>query len=146
MQDFIDNNAPAEEMLFKDAWLDQVVFLRNMAKCYLAADSVEVVGSHMTKSVCLPVVQIKRCGLTVTMRGNFYNWAFSVESRYEADVGDLVAERSSVVSADLCEGFPEDLIFGPIGRDAKKFTCHVWEPLPPDIFLWCVGLPYRRSN
>ncbi len=144
MQEWMSANEPNDELIFKRAWVNQLVFLRDRAAPYLAADHPEVIGVHRSKSCRLPVVQVKRPGLTVTMRGNFYNWTFSVTSKHPAAVGDLVQDRAQNVLPNLCEGFPEELVYGPIDDDASRFTCHVWDP--PEIFLWAVGLPFRMAH
>lgn len=45
-------------------------------------DGAVVIGEHMSKSVCLPVYEMRRedLGLRLVMRNNFHDWKLSVDS------------------------------------------------------------------
>lgn len=82
----------------------------------------QVISTHGSKSILLPVVEYHRAdlGLTFVVRNNFYNWKLSVESERPvvADFGGLFHTTPPVdpdytgnpLASVYFEGFPGDRI------------------------------------
>jgi hypothetical protein len=68
----------------KAAW-SQAFFCRDALPWLLNCEQPEVVGTHTSKSICLPVYRFawNDIPLTVTMRDNFCNWVVDIESEEE---------------------------------------------------------------
>lgn len=125
---------PDEKLIYKDGYWDQIIFVRDtlaglLAATYeeyeaLQANGITVISSHTSKSVCLPVFNIRLAdGTAFTLRYNFHNWKVSVDSSRNVDADfmglfDPVLQIHSV----YCEGFPKELVYGPYAESKRQFT------------------------
>ena len=138
-QKWISEHVARDELLWKGAFGDQVSFLRGPL-CYAVAwglkklEDVEkipdVIGTHRSKSIELPVVEYSRpdLGLRLVVRGNFHDYKLSVESErpIEADFTGLFdVDDSDYLSPTLFEGFPKDRIYGPYAKNHRKFSADI---------------------
>lgn len=152
LQDWINANKPADELIFGRAGIDQAIFIRdNLARCIAQTfeqfqNCATVIGTHTSKSVRLPVVKLSRPGLDVVIRDNFHNVAISVRREFVSDhegsyVESLITDGfATVVNSVYCEGFPEEWLFSCYSEDKRRFTCHVGSKLEAYAFLRLVGL------
>ncbi len=100
---------------------NQVIFVRDtlaqvvsMGLTYEHRCDPYVISTHTSKSMLLPVYEFHRedLGIRLTLRGNFYNWMVSVESKQpvEIDSTDLF-DSYAEISRCYCEGFPSGRVF-----------------------------------
>jgi hypothetical protein len=124
-----------------NSFWEQVMFVRDVlypAVCRgssSAIDRGQIVGTHMSKSIELPVYRLYTPFGRVTMRCNFYDWKVSVES----SVGPLNADLNGLISREpighkpnetgipsvYCEGFASDEVFEHFWLNPFKFTVEV---------------------
>ena len=132
------SNIPDDNLIYKDGLKDQCLFVRKlMQDLFLEAetnysskewdeqskilDKFEpvVVGTHRSKSVRLPVMEIclPKLGLNIILRYNFYDWCISVESEQEVncDFMGLVTDQKGYF-----EGFPNERIYERYSDNNKK--------------------------
>lgn len=148
LQEWANAHQPAEDMIYRDGYWNQIVFVRDkiagiLAKTYEEYQAVQagmkVISTHVSKSVRLPVFRVELVeGTAFTMRYNFYDWKVSVESPrdVEADFMGLF-NQSEHAHETCCEGFPKGLVYGPYAENKRRFTIE----LPPGnhhifTFFW----------
>lgn len=148
LSEWANAHEPAEDLIYKNGYWDQIVFVRDTIAGLLAKThkeyhtiqaSMKAISAHTSKSVRLPVFWVELAdGTAFTMRYNFYNWKVSVESPrdVEADFMGLF-NPSECVHEAYCEGFPRELVYGPYAENKRQFTielppgnCHIF------TFFW----------
>lgn len=130
-------NRPDEQLIYKEGLSSQVCFIRDKISyglfyelentalygkydCKRYEDFQPVViGTHTSKSVLLPVMEItlKSVGIKMVFRCNFYDWCVSIDSEYDIDC-DFKGLLTD--SKGFFEGFPSDRIYPPYSRKNKK--------------------------
>lgn len=113
-----------DEMSWKGSADAQIEKFGILPKIYLDAE-LYVVGSHRSKSIVLPVVQLEmpRNGTLVTIRDNFYNICVSVEAPFRLQNTRNFEDQFDLDSkGGYFEGFPEEHIHDGFSKDSSKFS------------------------
>lgn len=148
LQEWANTHQPQGDLIYKDGYWDQIVFIRDkiaglLAKTYEEYEAIQantrVISSHTSKSVRLPVFQVELTnGVALTMRCNFYDWKVSVSSPRDvkADFMGLFNPKDRI-NRTYCEGFPGELVYGSYFENKRQFTFE----LPPGnyhlfTFFW----------
>jgi len=130
-------NNPKDEMIYKQAFSDQVCFVRDTVN-QLFYDSYEelevnpvlVINTHTSKSIKLPVykINLKKYNLSIIIRNNFHDWKVSIMSEKEinADFMNLFNEDKTI-NPIYCEGFKEDQVFKSFKDNKKQFTVEIYD-------------------
>ncbi len=150
LQDWFMENKPADDLLWKDGLAKQVMFIRDTIPGILSRSfeefkeiqlGTEVISTHMSKSVTLPVYRLEWNKYIFIMRYNFYDWKVSVQ----APIGkSLVAnfmglfEEDAEIHSVYCEGFSDDKVFVPYSVSKKDFTCSIVDNYKLYTFFWIV--------
>jgi hypothetical protein len=155
-ENWFDNDG-LSKYVYKEAATDQMQFVRDLLNRrllqpdlhYDKVNNVEVISTHRSKSIILPVYELRRIdsNLRIILRNNFHNWKMSVISGVdiEADFSSLFY-TSPPIEPDFTgdplhsvyfEGFPSDLIFGYYEQNKKKFSAEIYSnyALYTSIFL-----------
>lgn len=131
LQDWANANEPGNELIYKPGYWHQICFFRDHVQAMLGhAAGLEyeqrrklctVSGTHMSKSVTLPVFCVSLPGLTVWARYNFHDWNVSVESvrAVDCDFVGLFSDESHGYC--FCQGM-EAQKFGRYSEDPRRFT------------------------
>jgi hypothetical protein len=137
-------------MLWKNGYWDQICFVRDelgwLFRTMGDRAPVTVVSSHTSKSIVLPVYEIKAHGMTIRMRYNFYNWIVSVEVDESRSWGvtdkfrDLF-DREAVVSPIYAEGFKNEWVHGPYAESRRNFTVALNSRYEVHTFCWLLRAP-----
>lgn len=147
LQAWIDAHPRDVELIYGRAGVAQAVYFRDVLARLVARSYEEwqtcatVISEHTSTSVRLPVVRLRRPGLSVVVRDNFHSVAISVQrtrrlSGERSMVRRLVCEGfERPVAAVYCEGFPRDLVFGPYAASRRQFTVHVRGQYDAHAFL-----------
>lgn len=133
LREWIESNRPKEEMLWKDAFWEQISFMRSCVGALLAHNGeeyrelVQVVGTHTSKSIVCPIyyIHLEKEKIDIWMRYNFYNWNVTIHSRLKAidcDFLGVVDDRN--YGYCFCEGM-EQWKEGPMSNSKFKFTVHI---------------------
>lgn len=126
-------------LIYYGAAKDQVMFFRDRVHPVLVPDySVRqeapplVVGTHMSKSVTLPVYCIKAPNFTLYARDNFYDWKVTIIANkvLEDTFGDLIGRGGAlgreVNHACYFEGFEDAWVLGTFADDQQSFSTEVY--------------------
>lgn len=158
LQQWIEGNPVRDEMLWKGAFGQQVMFIRdNIVPVFGTGlnydqmrDAVSVISTHRSKSIELPVYQLERPDrdLRVVLRNNFYNWKMSVLSGTPIQANfDGLFHTTPPIEPDYTgdelhpvyfEGFPRDLIFSYFAEsDRRRWSAEIQsdEALWTSVFL-----------
>jgi len=128
-------NEPDEKLIYAKGLGDQVRFVRDTVCQMLIANYEEwrdnppqVISTHYSKSVKLPVFQInlEKYGIEMVLRYNFYDWKISVKSDkpLDFDYMGLFNPREKIL-AHYCEGFPKDKVYGSYEQSHFQFTIEI---------------------
>jgi hypothetical protein len=129
-------NDPDDNLIYKKGFWDQVMLIRDTINMMLngsyeeyQANPVMVINTHTSKSVTLPVyfINLKKYGVKMILRNNFYDWKVSVISDKELsmDFKGVFAEEDEPIHAVYCEGFKSDQVFGRFVDNKKRFTISI---------------------
>lgn len=149
---WLEDNVPNDRLTYASGCRHQIRFVLDELVRLIAPDLdfdamnnvATVISTHRSKSVCLPVFSLKRPGLQLILRNNFYNWKLSVisDSPVEADFSGLFHTTPPLdpdytgnpLSSVYFEGFPEDLVFGYYeSGDKRSWSAEMWS----DYNMWC---------
>lgn len=133
LQEWANAREPGDNMLWKSGYWEQILFVRDVLP-QLFFESYEeyknhpimVVGTHVSKSISLPVFSIKKDDLEVRMRYNFFDWKVSVRSAIPVpDVFSRRIKRDQKIHRVYFEGFQDDWIFGSYNEDPRQFSVKI---------------------
>jgi hypothetical protein len=139
-------NEPSDEMIYKNGYWKQIIFIRDTIG-YLLNETYEeykenpvlVINTHRSKSIVLPVYQLnlKKYGITMILRYNFYDWKVSVisENELEMDFKGVFTEDKPINSI-YCEGFLENQVFGKFSDNKKNFTVEIYDDNRLYVFMY----------
>lgn len=145
LQSWINAHLVDDEMRWKGAFGHQMSFIRDrlvplMGEGLIWQEQeaiVDVISTHRSKSIILPVVEVTRqdLGLRFTMRDNFHNWKLSVRSEkpIEADFAGLFHTTppldkkytGDALASVYFEGFPEDRIYRYYEENKREFSAEI---------------------
>jgi hypothetical protein len=147
LQEWADAHVPKETLLFRDGYWEQIIFVRDTISRVLS-DSHDtwidikegwvVINTHFTKSVELPVYQLKlKNGIVITMRENFYDWKVSIHSPRDIKMNIMgLFNPKNKIEATNCDGFPESQVYGPYAKNKRKFTFEITNNNKLYTFFW----------
>ena len=150
LQEWFNNNQPAETLIYKDGLTRQVLFVRDTIPSILARsyeeligikDQLKVISTHTSKSVLLPVYQLKWNDYTFIMRYNFHDWKISVTMPYNKKLSvnfmDLF-NNDQKISYIYCEGFKKEYVYDSYSKSGTKFTCEILDEYRLYTFFWII--------
>ncbi len=137
---------PGENMIWRPSYEDQLAFVcRELPRAWGGAlcdnDQLRVVGTHVSKSLRVPVygLRLPEHGVRAVLRSNFYDWKVSVLSDRPLDEGfGRLFDPCKVHTPEYCEGIPPDLVFGSYVNDATTFTVAMPDRL--EVFAFFVAV------
>jgi hypothetical protein len=161
LQKWISDQIVDDRMRWKGAFGEQMAFIRDSLVPLMGAGLIyhekkeiaDVISTHRSKSIILPVVEVTRedLGVRFTMRDNFHNWKLSVlsEKPIEADFSGLFYTTPPIDKSYTgdplhhvyFEGFPEDRIFGYYETNKRRFSAEIWG----DQSMWTTVFLIMRS-
>lgn len=129
LNEWLEQNQPSDEMGWKEAFWNQVNFVRTNLASILARNYkeyrslVKVAGIHTSKSIVCPVyyIRLEKEGVDIWMRYNFFNWNVSIQSDVLIDCDFLGTANDESYGYCFCEGM-EQWKFGKIKDSKSKFT------------------------
>ncbi len=150
LQEWANENLPAENLIWKDGYWDQIIFVRDKIPQLVFSNYDEaqehrttVISTHTSKSIQLPVYRLKLTnGITFTMRHNFHDWKISVNSPNNIEIdflGLFDPEDTRNILGVFCEGFPDKTVFGCYADNKCKFTIELFSQYEVFTFFWILG-------
>lgn len=145
-------NEPGDQMIYKSSWWGHIKFVRDTILNMLyvkknddreyseimeyMGEQYDIIGTHTSKSVKLPVYEFRYKGATIVMRYNFYDFQVTIDSSVKLDIPmDLLDSYSY-----LClEGFPQKYIDKPLYPESKTtFSCSISSSYKFYTFLFLI--------
>lgn len=157
LEEWRTSNIPNTNFSFADGCIDQVNFIRNKIIGLLALSyeefevlrsNIQVISTHTSKSVILPVYQISlQDGMVIiTMRNNFYDWKVSIDSKQEIETDFMeIFDPTEKISGCFCEGFPKHLVFGSYEENKSQFTCEIGNDYELYMFFYILARQMRKE-
>lgn len=147
LQEWANNHEPSENLIFKDGYWEQIRFVRDtipyvLTKTYkkgrIIQENIRVISSHVSKSVELPVYQIRlNDGTSFTLRYNFHDWKVSVDSPTPVETDFMGLFNPDEQIGDVyCEGFPVETVFSSYNRNKNRFTVEIPDEYHLFTFFW----------
>lgn len=143
IQHWAMTNQPSDNMIYKKAWWEHIVFMREkiipllyMDMCWDSkkdwseieksiSEHYDLVGTHLSKSIKLPVYQFRYKGAVITARYNFHDWEVNVDSPVRVNIihKGLFNPKTDTFSF---QGFPEDRkVKTPYSKNRQNFTVKI---------------------
>jgi hypothetical protein len=133
LQAWFMENTPKDEMRYKESAERQIMFVRDEFFNFFTdfmIDRVEVISTHTSKSISLPVYHIVLTnGMEFIMRGNFHDWKISISSPFDVELPEEILTNSTLsgekINRCYCEGFDESWIWDSYLDNKRKFTLEI---------------------
>lgn len=146
---WVAQNEPRSDLIFRDGLYAQVAVVRDRIAGLLArsyeeyCDLVDVAGSHVSKSVTLPVyhIHLPKDGVKVWMRNNFFNWNVSVESKEPLDCNFLNCFDDTGTHLFM-EGM-ERWRFGPYSKNNRQFSVCIFNDYDLYVFFRAIKAKFN---
>jgi hypothetical protein len=146
LQEWALSNIPADNLIYKKGYWEQIMFVRDRISYLLPKSTIEVISTHTSKSVLLPVYKILWNGFTFIMRDNFHDWKISIESPYslkgKIDFLNLF-DKNKDINAVYCEGFPRELVFPPFSKNDENFTIELYDDYGVYTLFWIISQAFK---
>jgi hypothetical protein len=143
-----DINKPKVSMVYYEAFYEHLSFIEELK--YLLSERrrpviANVVSTHRSKSITLPVIMFEVGKVKIYMRYNFHNWSVSVDSHYILDIREISSYAASIkTEAVYCEGFKDEWIFEKYDSNHKQFTLSLTSNYQMYTFMYLLDLAIRR--
>jgi len=138
LQEWFMENKPDEKLIYKDGLSRQVLFIRDIIPGIFARsyeeytgikNSIFVISTHTSKSVKLPVYELSWNDCRFIMRYNFYDWKVTARLPYKFKEIEIefmkLFDPKAEVHKVYCEGFRDDWVKPPYGKNTREFTCEL---------------------
>lgn len=145
LQLWFEEHEPGDEYLWKKAWWERNVFIRDRLIKKLFGYNYKVIGSHLSKSIVCPVILVKYKKVEIVLQYNFYDWQIMIKSSKEIELKDL----------DLCsangdyfyyQGIPTKYQFKKYSEtNKKKFAIDIYDNLF-DVYAFMIMLKIAIDN
>lgn len=110
--EFMRENEIPENMVWKNHAESQMIFVRDTLAQRLLHTTANVISTHYSKSIKLPVYEIVFNGITAILRENFYGWVISLKSEKPLLLEEtLIKTDDGGMNQCYCEGFKEELVY-----------------------------------
>lgn len=149
LQAWFNDNQPSGEMIYKHGYNNQCMFIRDHFAIlfFNILKKIEVISTHTSKSIKLPVYHIVMNGVELIMRHNFHDWKVSVISNQALDFPiELFSNPDRQITYHYCEGFDKDWIFAPYVENKQQFTVEMHNSNLLYVFLFLLKLQLEKSK
>lgn len=146
--EWVENNPIDDAFYWKAAAMEQIEFVQHRLQ-NLLKEPVEVISTHRSKSISLPVYKLTTTpNLAIVLRNNFYDWKCSVISDRPLDVqlNGLFTPGASLHPVYF-EGFPENLVFPEFSKENNK-SWSMSSGTNYQVFaaVWAITQAYDKAN
>lgn len=130
LQEFVLNHLEEckDTMIYKEAATRQMLFIRDTISRLLGS-GVDVVSTHTSKSIKLPVYKITTDKFEVIMRENFHGWKLSITTlerlpgRFQYFVKHLLEGKiDEDIPSCYFEGFKDEWVYGSMKSELLEKT------------------------
>ena len=126
IRDWIVENEPGKDMLYREVWWKNNMFIRDRLLSLFDSEEVEIVGTHRSKSIVCPVIKAVYKGVEIVFQYNFYVWQIMIKSPVELKLLNL-----DLYKADgeylYYQGIPEEYRFEKYSKEnSKEFAIDIY--------------------
>ena len=89
IQNWFIKNEPSEDMLYREEWRNNNIFIRDRLLSLFDSEEAEVVGTHYSKSILCPIIKTVYKGVEIIWQYNFYDWQIMIKSPKELKLFNL---------------------------------------------------------
>ena len=89
IQNWFIENEPSEDMLYREEWWNNNIFIRDRLLSLFDSEEAEVVGTHYSKSILCPIIKTVYKGVEIIWQYNFYDWQIMIKSPKELKLFNL---------------------------------------------------------
>ena len=89
IQNWFIENEPSEDMLYREEWWNNNIFIRDRLLNLFDSEEAEVVGTHYSKSILCPIIKTVYKGVEIIWQYNFYDWQIMIKSPKELKLFNL---------------------------------------------------------
>lgn len=149
-------NSPSEQMVYKEAFSNQIVFARDKLTRTFFKDfddrinnPVMIISTHTSKSIKLPVyeINVKHLGLRLILRDNFHDWKISIESEKPLNYDFMgIIKEDEEINPIYCEGFDESWVYGSFKNNKNKFTIEIYDNYMLYTFMYLLNNYLEEAN
>jgi hypothetical protein len=134
-------------MSYKKAASDQLCFVRDDLGSRLGFESGDVISTHMSKSILLPVYSLKYKSLQIIIRDNFCDWKISVNNPYPLGLPSVfIPNDKEKINPIYCEGFDESWVFDTYQNNQARFTTELYIEHAVYALVACLLDNYKKQH
>ena len=119
IRDWIVENEPGKDMLYREVWWKNNMFIRDRLLSLFDSEEAEIIGTHRSKSIVCPVIKAVYKGVEIVLQYNFYDWQIMIKSSTELKLLNL-----DLYKADgeylYYQGIPEEYRFEKYSKENNK--------------------------
>ena len=139
IRDWIVENEPGKDMLYREVWWKNNMFIRDRLLSLFDSEGAEIVGTHRSKSIVCPVIKAVYKRVEIVLQYNFYNWQIMIKSPVELKLLNL-----DLYKADgdylYYQGIPEEYRFEKYSKENnKEFAISIFGDLL-DVYAFAISL------
>lgn len=149
LQAWFNENEPSEQMIYKKEYDRQIMFIMDsfMNLFNEKVSKMEVISTHTSKSIKLPVYHAVVGEIDFIIRANFHDWKISVNSPNELKFPlELFSKPESQIPIYYCEGFEKEWIYESYVENNKKFTVEIYNENLVYTFLFLIKCQLENSE
>ena len=145
IRDWIVENEPGKDMLYRETWWKNNMFIRDRLLSLFDSEEAEIVGTHRSKSIVCPVIKAVYKGVEIVLQYNFYNWQIMIKSPVELKLFNL-----DLYKADgeylYYQGIPEEYRFKKYSKEnSKEFAIDIYGDRL-DVWAFAIFLKLAIDN
>ena len=126
IQNWFIKNEPSEDMLYREEWRNNNIFIRDRLLSLFDSEEAKVVGTHYSKSILCPVIKTVYKGVEIIWQYNFYDWQIMIKSPKELKLFNLKLYKAD---GDYLyyQGIPEAYRFNRYSKtNNKEFAINIY--------------------
>ena len=145
IRDWIVENEPGKDMLYRETWWKNNMFIRDRLLSLFDSEGAEIVGTHHSKSIVCPVIKAVYKGVEIVFQYNFYDWQIMIKSPVELKLLNL-----DLYKADgdylYYQGIPEEYRFKKYSKEnSKEFAISIYGD-KLDVWAFAISLKLTIDN
>ena len=145
IRDWLVENEPGEEMLYREIWWKNNIFIRDRLLSLFDSEEAEIIGTHRSKGIVCPVIKAVYKGVEIVLQYNFYDWQIMIKSSTELKLLNL-----DLYKADgeylYYQGIPEEYRFKKYSKEnSKEFAIDIYGDRL-DVWAFAISLKLAIDN
>ena len=148
IQNWFIKNEPSEDMLYREEWWKNNIFIRDRLLSLFDSKEAKIVGTHRSKSIVCPVIKTVYKGVEIIWQYNFYDWQIMIKSPKKLKLFNLKLYKADGDYGDYLyyQGIPEAYRFNRYSKtNNKEFAINIYGD-KLDVYAFAVSLKLAIDN